>query len=66
MRLAIIGGFSKFGSNALNAFIIECNQGGQHLFCEGFRSGGEADGTLSPFKNSTTGQENQMHWEEDR
>lgn len=30
-QLAIIGEFEKFSSNALNAFIIECNRG-QHVF----------------------------------
>ncbi|MBU2515350.1 DUF4180 domain-containing protein [bacterium] len=30
-KLAIVGEFEKYNSNALNAFIIECN-GGNHIF----------------------------------
>ncbi len=32
VRLAIIGEFSKYNSDALNAFIIECNRGKQIYF----------------------------------
>ena len=31
MKLAIVGEFEKYNSNALNAFIIECNRG-NHIF----------------------------------
>lgn len=36
MKLAIIGEFTKFGSNALNAFIIECNRGNCIFFAADF------------------------------
>ena len=32
MKLAIIGEFEKYKSNALNAFIIECNRGNSIFF----------------------------------
>jgi hypothetical protein len=31
VRLAIVGDFSKYSSNALKAFILECNRG-KHIF----------------------------------
>ena len=31
MKLAIVGDFEKYNSNALNAFIVECNRG-KHIF----------------------------------
>lgn len=34
MKLAIIGDFSNYESNALNAFIYECNQGNDIFFVE--------------------------------
>lgn len=34
MKLAIIGEFAKYNSNALNSFIIECNRG-NHIFFVG-------------------------------
>ena len=34
MKLAIIGDFSVYESNALNAFIYECNQGNDIFFVE--------------------------------
>lgn len=36
MRLAIIGEFGKFDSNALNAFISECNRGNSIFFVPDF------------------------------
>jgi hypothetical protein len=33
-KLAIIGEFSKYESNALNAFVIECNRGNNIFFVE--------------------------------
>ena len=36
MRLAIIGEFGKFDSNALNAFINECNRGNSIFFVPDF------------------------------
>ncbi len=35
-KLAIIGNFSKYNSNALNAFIIECNRGSSIYFVNDF------------------------------
>ncbi|MFO7447322.1 MAG: DUF4180 domain-containing protein [Ignavibacteriaceae bacterium] len=32
VRMVILGDFSKYNSNSLNAFIIECNRGKQFLF----------------------------------
>ncbi len=32
MKVAIIGEFSKYESNSLNAFIVECNRGRQIFF----------------------------------
>jgi hypothetical protein len=34
MKVAIVGEFSKYGSNSLNAFIMECNRGRQIFFVE--------------------------------
>lgn len=34
VRLAIVGNFSKYDSNSLNAFIIECNRGSQFFFAD--------------------------------
>jgi hypothetical protein len=34
IRLAIIGDFENVESNALRAFIIECNRGEQFAFCQ--------------------------------
>ncbi len=34
MKLAIVGDFSKYESNALSAFIYECNQGNDVFFVE--------------------------------
>ncbi|NUN69674.1 MAG: DUF4180 domain-containing protein [Bacteroidetes bacterium] len=34
MKIAIVGEFAKYRSNALNAFIIECNRG-KHIFFVG-------------------------------
>ncbi len=38
MKLAIIGDFEKFNSNALNAFVIECNRGNHIFFVSDFDS----------------------------
>lgn len=38
MRLAIIGEFGKFDSNALSAFIVECNRGNSIFFVPDFDS----------------------------
>lgn len=38
MRLAIIGEFDKYNSNALNAFIVECNRGNSIFFVPDFGS----------------------------
>ena len=32
MKVAIVGEFSKYESNSLNAFIVECNRGRQIFF----------------------------------
>jgi hypothetical protein len=32
MKIAIVGEFSKYNSNSLNAFIVECNRGRQIFF----------------------------------
>ena len=38
MRIAIIGEFEKYNSNALNAFIVECNRGNNIFFVSDFES----------------------------
>lgn len=34
VRLVIVGEFTKYNSNSLNAFILECNRGNQFFFVE--------------------------------
>ncbi|MBU1220801.1 DUF4180 domain-containing protein [Myxococcota bacterium] len=41
MKLAIIGDFSKYKSNALKAFIVECNRGNQIYFVDSEQSAKE-------------------------
>ncbi len=38
MKLVIIGEFEKYNSNALNAFIIECNRGNSIFFVSDYDS----------------------------
>ena len=40
MKLAIVGEFEKYQSNALNAFIIECNRGNHIFFVEDAENAG--------------------------
>ena len=37
-KLAIVGEFEKYNSDALNAFIVECNRGNSIFFVSGFET----------------------------
>ncbi len=51
MKVAIVGEFSKYNSNSLNAFIVECNRGRQ-IFFVGDRETAviKLTGTVQPLK----------------